>query len=90
MSERLPIPPVVSERPRERLLRHGTDALTSAELLAVILGTGLPGTPVLFYGEEIGMGENLALEGRMAVRTPMQWTSEPGAGFSTAPKRKPA
>jgi trehalose synthase len=45
----------------------------------------LPGTPVLFYGEEIGMGENLAAEGRYAVRTPMQWTAEPGGGFSAAP-----
>ncbi len=44
----------------------------------------LPGTPVLFYGEEIGMGENLAVEGRMSVRTPMQWTDEPNAGFSKA------
>jgi trehalose synthase len=44
----------------------------------------LPGTPVLFYGEEIGMGENLAVEGRASVRPPMQWTDEPGAGFSTA------
>ncbi len=45
----------------------------------------MPGTPVLFYGEEIGMGENLAIEGRFAVRTPMQWTSDPkGGGFSTA------
>ena len=35
----------------------------------------LPGTPVLFYGEEIGMGENLDVPGRMAVRTPMQWTA---------------
>ncbi len=34
----------------------------------------LPGTPVMFYGEEIGMGENLAIEGRQSVRTPMQWT----------------
>ena len=34
----------------------------------------LPGTPVLFYGEEIGMGEDLDAEGRLAVRTPMQWT----------------
>ena len=44
----------------------------------------LAGTPVLFYGEEIGMGENLAAEGRLAVRTPMQWTSGPNGGFSTA------
>jgi len=44
----------------------------------------LPGTPVLFYGEEIGLGDNLAAEGRLAVRVPMQWTSAPGGGFSTA------
>lgn len=52
--------------------------------LAYSLLFTLPGTPVLFYGEEIGMGENLAAEGRQAVRTPMQWTPEKGAGFSTA------
>jgi glycosidase len=44
----------------------------------------LPGTPVLFYGEEIGMGENLAAAGRSAVRTPMQWTSGKNGGFSPA------
>ncbi len=44
----------------------------------------LPGTPVLFYGEEIGMGENLAAQGRLAVRTPMQWTSGKNGGFSEA------
>ncbi|MFJ6078864.1 alpha-amylase family protein [Pseudarthrobacter sp. NPDC092419] len=44
----------------------------------------LPGTPVLFYGEELGMGENLRQKGRAAVRTPMQWTSEKNGGFSTA------
>lgn len=44
----------------------------------------LPGTPVLFYGEEIGMGENLAAEGRLAVRTPMQWTAGKNGGFSAA------
>lgn len=44
----------------------------------------LPGTPVLFYGEEIGMGENLEVEGREAVRTPMQWNAGRNGGFSTA------
>jgi glycosidase len=48
------------------------------------LAFSLPGTPVLFYGEEIGMAENLAVEGRMSVRSPMQWSSEPQGGFTTA------
>ena len=38
----------------------------------------LPGTPVLFYGEEIGLGDNLEIEGRLAVRVPMQWTVRAG------------
>ena len=53
--------------------------------MAYSLMFAMPGAPTLFYGEEIGMGENLAIEGRMAVRTPMQWTSGPAAGFTTAP-----
>ena len=45
----------------------------------------LPGSPVLYYGDEIGMGDNIWLPDRDGVRTPMQWTSElPGAGFSDA------
>ena len=47
------------------------------------LAFSLPGTPVLFYGEEIGMAENLDIEGRMSVRAPMQWTDDPHAGFTT-------
>ncbi|WP_347755013.1 alpha-amylase family glycosyl hydrolase [Agrococcus sp. ProA11] len=46
----------------------------------------LPGVPVLFYGEEIGMGEQLEIEGRYAVRTPMQWEPDGSAGFSSAPR----
>ena len=52
--------------------------------LAYSLLFSLPGTPVLFYGEEIGMGENLAVDGRLSVRTPMQWTDDRNAGFSSA------
>lgn len=46
----------------------------------------LPGTPVIRYGDEIGMGDDLSLKGRDAVRTPMHWADEPQAGFSTAKK----
>ena len=52
--------------------------------LVYSLMMSLPGTPTLFYGEEIGMGENLDLDGRMAVRTPMQWHPGKVGGFSTA------
>lgn len=45
----------------------------------------LPGTPVIWYGDEIGMGEDLSLEERHPVRTPMQWDDAPNGGFSTAP-----
>jgi trehalose synthase len=53
--------------------------------LVYSLTFSLPGTPVLFYGEEIGMGENLDLDGRMAVRSSMQWSDQPNGGFSRAP-----
>ncbi|TRW46969.1 alpha-amylase family protein [Georgenia yuyongxinii] len=56
--------------------------------MAYSLLFSLPGTPTLYYGEEIGMGEDLRAEGRMAVRTPMQWSDDTNAGFSTAPARK--
>src|SRR6185295_12135375 len=44
----------------------------------------LPGTPVIYYGDEIGMGDNIYLGDRNAVRTPMQWTGDRNAGFSRA------
>ncbi len=44
----------------------------------------LPGTPVVYYGDEIGMGDNIFLGDRDGVRTPMQWSSDRNAGFSTA------
>lgn len=53
--------------------------------LAYSLMLTLPGTPVINYGEEIGMGDDLSLEERQPARTPMHWSSEPNAGFSTAP-----
>jgi trehalose synthase len=70
------LPPMLGEAPdgHQRRLR-----------MAYSLMFSLPGTPVLFYGEEIGMGENLAAEDRQAVRTPMQWTAGENGGFSTAP-----
>lgn len=48
----------------------------------------LPGTPVLMYGDEIGLGEDLTAEGRFAVRAPMQWTGGRNAGFSSARENK--
>jgi maltose alpha-D-glucosyltransferase/alpha-amylase len=44
----------------------------------------LPGTPILYYGDEIGMGDNIYLGDRDGVRTPMQWTADRDAGFSRA------
>jgi maltose alpha-D-glucosyltransferase/alpha-amylase len=54
--------------------------------LAYSLLLSLPGTPVLRYGDEIGMGDDLRLKERDSIRTPMQWSEEDQAGFSTARK----
>jgi maltose alpha-D-glucosyltransferase / alpha-amylase len=53
------------------------------ELLTSLLFT-LPGSPILYYGDEIGMGDNIYLGDRNGVRTPMQWTGDRNAGFSRA------
>ncbi len=52
--------------------------------MAYSLQFTLPGTPVVRYGEEIGMGDDLTLKERDSVRTPMQWSEGPNGGFSTA------
>jgi maltose alpha-D-glucosyltransferase/alpha-amylase len=57
------------------------------ELLTSLL-LALPGTPVLYYGDEIGMGDNIYLGDRDGVRTPMQWSSGKNAGFSEANPQK--
>ncbi len=57
------------------------------ELMNVLLFS-LPGTPILYYGDEIGMGDNYYLGDRDGVRTPMQWSPDRNAGFSrTSPQR---
>ena len=53
------------------------------ELLFSLL-LSLPGTPVIYYGDEIGMGDNVFLQDRDGVRTPMQWSNDRNAGFSRA------
>ncbi|HEV2162164.1 MAG TPA: maltose alpha-D-glucosyltransferase [Stellaceae bacterium] len=52
--------------------------------LMISLLLSLPGTPILYYGDEIGMGDNIYLGDRDGVRTPMQWTPDRNAGFSRA------
>jgi len=48
----------------------------------------LPGTPIIYYGDEIGMGDNVYLGDRSGVRTPMQWSGDRNAGFSKANRQK--
>src|SRR5690606_31237325 len=54
------------------------------ELLYSLL-LSMPGAPMLYYGDEIGMGDNVSLRDRNGVRTPMQWDESINGGFSTAP-----
>ncbi len=68
---------------RRRLAPLMNNDRRKIELLHSILFS-LPGTPVLYYGDEIGMGDNVYLGDRFGVRTPMQWSMNLNAGFSTA------
>jgi maltose alpha-D-glucosyltransferase/alpha-amylase len=68
---------------RRRLAPLVGNSRRRIELLTALLFS-FPGTPILYYGDEIGMGDNLYLGDRNGVRTPMQWTGDRNAGFSRA------
>ena len=68
---------------RRRLAPLLSNDRRKIELMHALL-FALPGTPVLYYGDEIGMGDNIYLGDRDAVRTPMQWSADRNAGFSRA------
>ncbi len=68
---------------RRRLAPLLDNSRAEIELINALL-LSLPGSPCLYYGDEIGMGDNIWLSDRDAVRTPMQWTPDRNAGFSSA------
>jgi maltose alpha-D-glucosyltransferase / alpha-amylase len=68
---------------RRRLAPLLENSRRRIELLHALLFS-MPGTPVIYYGDEIGMGDNIYLGDRNGVRTPMQWTGDRNAGFSRA------
>ena len=68
---------------RRRLAPLVQNSRPRIELLKSLL-MSFPGTPVIYYGDEIGMGDDTGLHDRDGVRTPMQWTGGPNAGFSAA------
>jgi maltose alpha-D-glucosyltransferase/alpha-amylase len=81
----------VRRRPRARInlgIRRRLAPLLENDRARIKLMNSLllsmPGTPVLYYGDEIGMGDNIFLGDRDGVRTPMQWTSDRNGGFSRA------
>lgn len=78
----------VYERGLRRRLSPMLDGDQKRLHLAYSINFGLPGAPMIFYGEEIGMGEQLALHGRMSVRSPMRWSSYDDGGFSAAESAK--
>ena len=72
---------------RHRLAPLLENNRSKIELMNILLFS-LPGTPVIYYGDEIGMGDNFYLGDRDGVRTPMQWTADRNAGFSKANPHK--
>jgi maltose alpha-D-glucosyltransferase/alpha-amylase len=80
--EYAPAPRMRSETGILRRLAPLADNERSLLELCTALMMSLPGSPVLYYGDEIGMGDNLMLRGGDSVRTPMQWSPDRNAGFS--------
>jgi hypothetical protein len=82
-----PTPPIrrcaINVGIRRRLAPLLENSRRRIELLNALLFS-LPGTPVIYYGDEIGMGDNIYLGDRNGVRTPMQWSGDRNAGFSRA------
>jgi maltose alpha-D-glucosyltransferase / alpha-amylase len=72
---------------RRRLAPLMENGRRQVELLNSLLFT-LPGSPIIYYGDELGMGDNIYLGDRNGVRTPMQWNSDRNAGFSRADPAK--
>jgi maltose alpha-D-glucosyltransferase/alpha-amylase len=72
---------------RRRLAPLLNNNRRTIELMNVLLFS-LPGTPVIYYGDEIGMGDNIHLGDRQGVRTPMQWSGDRNAGFSNANRQR--
>jgi maltose alpha-D-glucosyltransferase / alpha-amylase len=77
----------INEGIRRRLAPLLGNDRRKIELLNSLLFS-LPGTPVLYYGDEIGMGDNIYLGDRNGIRTPMQWNADRNAGFSNANPQK--
>ncbi|HEX9114369.1 MAG TPA: putative maltokinase, partial [Nitrospirota bacterium] len=72
---------------RRRLAPLMGNSRRKIELMNILLFS-LPGTPIIYYGDEIGMGDNYYLGDRNGVRTPMQWSADRNAGFSKADAQK--
>ncbi|MFW6139566.1 MAG: maltose alpha-D-glucosyltransferase, partial [Spirochaetota bacterium] len=72
---------------RRRLAPLLSNDRRKIELMNILLFS-LPGTPIIYYGDEIGMGDNYYLGDRNGVRTPMQWSSDKNAGFSSVNPQK--
>ena len=78
--------PAGAHQPRHPAAAGAAAARTTGASIELMNGLllSLPGTPVIYYGDEIGMGDNIYLGDRNGVRTPMQWSADRNAGFSRA------